>query len=82
MQEQRMPNEELVVSNDQRSFWRGRRRAPRTPVCRPCLVWTGEGTKTSRKGVVLNLTPHGLLVRMLEENFYGFIRGTESSDSI
>ena len=62
----------LVMSSDNRSMQRGRRRATRTEVCRPCLVWLPNDEHTKMEGVVLDLNPRGLRVRMLDE----FAEGT------
>lgn len=59
-------NEDMFTSSDNRSMRRGRRRAPRTEVCRPCLIWV-EGAEQNRfQGVMLDLNPHGMKIRMLQ----------------
>lgn len=55
----------MVISPDNRSMQRGRRRANRTEVCRPCLVWVPEAPEAPWEGVVLDLNPRGMLIRML-----------------
>lgn len=60
------PNEDLVVSNDNRSMRKGRRAAPRTEVCRPCLVWSEDSPDQKSQGVVLDLNPHGMRIRTLD----------------
>jgi hypothetical protein len=55
----------MFVSGDERSVRRGRRVAPRTPVCRPCLIWDQETPEIQIQGVVLDLNPHGMMVRSL-----------------
>jgi hypothetical protein len=60
------PREEMILSGDSMSLRRGRRIAPRTPVCRACLVWPEGAPDIELKGVVINLTPHGVLLRMLD----------------
>lgn len=55
----------MFVSGDERSVRRGRRVAPRTPVCRPCLIWDSETPDLTMQGVVLDLNPHGMMVRTL-----------------
>lgn len=57
----------MVISSDNRSMQRGRRRASRTEVCRPCLVWLPEEPESTYEGVVLDLNPRGLRIRMLVE---------------
>lgn len=59
-------DEELVVSADATSVRRGRRKAPRTEVCRPCLVWFSEAPDDKMEGVVMDLNPHGMRLRMLD----------------
>lgn len=56
----------MVISTDNRSMQRGRRRARRTEVCRPCLVWRPEDPDQTFEGVVLDLNPRGLRIRMLD----------------
>lgn len=56
----------MVISSDNRSMQRGRRRARRTEVCRPCLVWSPDKPDEKFEGVVLDLNPRGLRIRMLE----------------
>lgn len=58
--------EKMFVSADEKSIRRGRRVAPRTEACRPCLVWLQEEPEKPRQGVVLDLNPYGLRVRMLD----------------
>jgi hypothetical protein len=65
-QERRTQNETLFVSADTRSMRRGRRVAPRTDVCRPCLVWRESTPEQMRQGVIMDLNPYGMRVRMLE----------------
>ena len=56
----------MILSPDQRSLRRGRRRAPRTQVCRPCLVWVPEQPEEKHEGVLLDLNPHGMRLRAVE----------------
>jgi len=56
----------MFVSDDKKSLHRGRRVAPRTEVCRPCLVWTLQNPEEKKQGVMLDLTPYGMRIRMLE----------------
>ena len=58
--------DEMFYSEDMRSLRRGKRSKQRTVTCRPCLVWTDESPEVGHRGVVLDLTPHGMLVRMLD----------------
>lgn len=55
----------MVISPDNRSMQRGRRRVSRTEVCRPCLVWVPESPEAPYEGVVLDLNPRGMRIRML-----------------
>jgi hypothetical protein len=59
-------DDNMVVSPDERSIHRGRRRAPRTNVLRPCLVWYPENPEERMQGVLLDLTPWGMRLRMLD----------------
>lgn len=60
------PGEEMIWSPELKSLRRGRRNAPRTEVCRPCLVWGKRDPDTKLQGVVLDLNPHGMRVRLLD----------------
>lgn len=62
---EREPDNGMVISPDNRSMQRGRRRISRTEVCRPCLVWRPEAPDSPSEGVVLDLNPRGLRIRML-----------------
>ncbi|MFP6582698.1 MAG: PilZ domain-containing protein [Candidatus Hydrogenedentota bacterium] len=55
--------DEMFFSKDEKSLIRGSRSDPRTETCRPCVV---ELDNESINGVVLDVTPRGMLVRMLE----------------
>lgn len=59
--------DEMFFSSNQKALRRGKRRAARTEVCRPCLVWADDAPDFTLKGVVLDATPYGLCVRMLEQ---------------
>jgi hypothetical protein len=72
--QERLANaEQMFVSPDEKSIRRGRRSVPRTEACRPCLLWTPQAPDAPRQGVVLDLNPYGLRVRMLDH----FAEGTE-----
>lgn len=60
------PKEDMVVSTDNRSMRKGRRVAPRTEVCRPCLLWDDTEGTDKVQGVVLDLNPHGMRIRSLD----------------
>jgi len=59
-------DEEMVVSSDATAVRRGRRKAPRTEVCRPCLVWLPDNPDQTMQGVVMDLNPHGMRLRTLD----------------
>jgi len=69
--------EDMVVSQDSRSMRKGRRVAPRTEVCRACLIWPGDAAggdgerDEGLRGVVLDLNPHGMRIRSLESFAFG-----------
>jgi hypothetical protein len=58
--------DDMFFSTDARSLRRGRRIARRTPTCRPCLVWPTDAPEMQFRGVVLDINPYGMLVRMME----------------
>ncbi len=58
--------ETMYMTADNRSLHRGRRVAPRTEVLRPCLMWREEQPGEQFQGVVLDLNPYGLRVRMID----------------
>jgi len=60
--------DEMFFRYDGRSLRRGQRRDRRTETCRPCLVWIDGATSRddAREGVVMDVNPYGLCVRMLE----------------
>lgn len=62
----RVGDEDMFVSSNTKSMHRGRRVAPRTEVCRPCVVHTLEDPGDTRQAVILDLTPYGMRVRMLD----------------
>jgi hypothetical protein len=57
-----MPDE-MFFSNDERALVRGRRTAKRTDTFRPCVITLPDGSQV--EGIILNLTPHGMLVRVM-----------------
>lgn len=58
--------DEMFYSEDGRALRRGRRIAKRTETCRPCLIWPKDAPETPLQGVVLDINPHGMLVRLLD----------------
>lgn len=59
-------SDDMFFSSDSRSLRRGKRIAQRTPTCRPCLVWPADAPEIAVQGVVLDMNPYGMLIRMLE----------------
>lgn len=60
-----MPDE-MFFSKDEKSLIRGSRTDPRTETCRPCVVELHNTESPELHGVVLDVTPRGMLVRMLQ----------------
>lgn len=60
-----MPDD-MFMSADRRSLRRGRRTAPRTEICRPCLVWLKDAPDSQSPGVVLDMNAYGLRIRMYD----------------
>ena len=60
-----MPDD-MMLSRDNRSLRRGNRRAPRTETCRPCLLWQKDAPDLVSQGVIININPYGMCIRMLE----------------
>ncbi len=58
--------DKMFLSPDKKSLHRGRRRAERTETCRPCRVWPKEAPEIALQGVIINVTPYGLCIRMIE----------------
>ena len=56
----------MFFSNDERSLIRGSRVAPRTETCRPCVVSSEHHPDTEIPGVILDINPHGMLIRLME----------------
>lgn len=59
-------SDEMFFSPDLRSLHRGKRQSGRTPTCRPCVAWIKESPATRYYGVVMDVSPVGLRVRMLD----------------
>ena len=60
-----MPDE-MFFSKDEKSLIRGSRSDPRTETCRPCVVELHDTVSPELHGVVLDVTPRGMLVRMFQ----------------
>ena len=58
--------DEMFFSPDMLSLHRGKRRVSRTPTCRPCVAWLKDKPDTRYYGVVLDLSPAGVRIRMLD----------------
>ena len=58
--------DEMFFSSDMRSLRRGKRAAARTETCRPCLVWETAQPGNRLQGVVMDINPYGVRVRMFE----------------
>ncbi len=58
--------DEMFLSDDKKSLRRGRRREQRTDTCRPCRIWPKDAAELSVQGVIINITPYGMCVRMME----------------
>lgn len=62
----RHPDEHMVTAGEGRSLHRGQRKAPRTKVCRPCILWSEESPEIRVQGVLLDLNPYGMRIRCLQ----------------
>ncbi|GMW00716.1 MAG: hypothetical protein AMXMBFR84_18530 [Candidatus Hydrogenedentota bacterium] len=60
-----MPDD-MFFSPDRRSLRRGKRVAPRTETCRPCVLWAGGEPEVLFRGVIVDVSPYGMRVRMLD----------------
>ena len=60
-------SEDMFVAPDARSVHRGNRRASRTEVFRPCLLWTIDRVDTRVEGIILDLNRFGFKVRTLAD---------------
>lgn len=58
--------DEMFYSNDDSAMKRGRRSAPRTETCRPCLIWESGKEDKKVESVALDLNPYGMLVRAID----------------
>ena len=59
-------SDEMFFSADERSLIRGKRIAARTETCRPCLVAARGPSPRAVEGVIMDMNPHGMLIRTLE----------------
>lgn len=69
--------EEMIWSAELKSLRRGRRAAPRTDVCRPCLVWLEQSAGDKIEGVLLDLNPHGMRIRLMDTLPAGAVVGVQ-----
>lgn len=60
-----MPDD-MYFTRDERSLRRGHRVASRTETCRACLVTAQFDRPQEFKGVVLDVNPYGMLIRMMD----------------
>ncbi len=58
--------DEMFFSADSKSLRRGKRIAPRTETCRPCLVWPEDAPEMHMQGMILDMNVYGMLIRMTE----------------
>lgn len=58
--------DEMFFTKDQLSLHRGKRGRSRTDTCRPCLVRARDQSFEDIEGVVMDISPFGMLVRMIE----------------
>lgn len=59
--------DDMFFTDDMRSLRRGKRIAPRTETCRPCLVWAKDAPDAKFFGVVMDINPYGMRIRMMDE---------------
>lgn len=59
--------DDMFFSDAESALQRGRRGAPRTETCRPCLLNAPDFDGDEFEGVVMDLTPFGMRVRMVDE---------------
>ncbi len=65
-------SDEMFFTSDERSLLRGKRKARRTDTCRPCLIeFPNNDTLEPLQGVVLDITPFGMLIRSIEKMSIG-----------
>ncbi len=58
--------DDMYFSRDERSLVRGKRTAKRTETCRPCLIRIIDEDVPDIEGVVLDVTPFGMMIRMID----------------
>ena len=58
--------DDMFFTSDARSLRRGKRRSARTETCRPCLLWPEDAPDMRFQAVAIDVSPYGLLVRMLD----------------
>lgn len=59
-----MPDD-MFFSKDEMSLHRGKRIAQRTETCRTCLLTLLPGEDVTLEGVVMDVTPYGMLIRTM-----------------
>ena len=60
-----MPDD-MFFSPDKKSLRRGKRIEARTHTARPCLLWPKDAPEIQLQGVVVNINPYGMLIRMVD----------------
>ncbi len=60
-----MPDE-MFFSKDMLSMYRGKRREARTETCRPCIIWSKDAPEVTLRGVMVDVSPYGVCIRMLD----------------
>ena len=58
--------DEMFFTKDMKALRRGKRVARRTGTCRPCLVWLTNTSPLSYHAVVMDISPYGMRVRMMD----------------
>jgi hypothetical protein len=58
--------DDMFFVENKRSLRRGRRVSVRTATCRPCVLWPHDLPEKRYNGVALDISPHGMKVRMME----------------
>lgn len=58
--------DEMFFSKDMKALRRGKRVARRTGTCRPCLIEVEGSPHFSYHGVVMDISPYGMRIRMMD----------------
>ena len=57
--------DDMFFAKDDQSLRRGKRVAKRTDTCRPCLLSLQDEGAAEYQGVVMDMTPYGMLIRIM-----------------